>query len=340
MNTDLTIGRFQTGQIDASTAMQELKEVLQKTMTGNIPPAQNELTVNDMLKTLGLPVLSTPVGGMSLDSLMSAIGNEARRQACKAGVDSLEGKAAEQKKINDEQLEKLGEQLEKMKQQKVLNGFLKAFKIIGMIVGAIASIATIAVGAITGNPLLIAAGVIGMAMTIDSALSMATDGKVSMMAGFEALGKAMGMDDETAKWFAFGMQMAVMVVSIGVSMGAGLASTSASAANISSQAAQRALDITITAQKILNFTSAGLSVVDGAGTIAGSVLQYQADKIKISAKELDAILERIREAMEMDRKLVESEMERVNDLMSKVMDIVKGCAETQTAILTTTPAMA
>ncbi|MDY0273960.1 MAG: type III secretion system protein [Desulfomicrobium sp.] len=340
MSTDFSINRLQSGQIDASTALHQLNEVLQRTLDGTVPPAQDSMAVNDMLKTLGLPVLSTPVGGMSLDALMSAIGNETRRQACKAGVDSLEGKAAEQKKINEEQLEKLGEQLEKMKQQKVLNGFLKAFKIIGMIVGAIASIATIAVGAITANPLLIAAGVIGMAMTIDSVLSMATDGKISMMAGFEALGKTMGMSDETAQWFAFGMQMGIMLISIGVSMGAGLATTSASAANVSSQAAQRALDVTIMAQKVLNFTSAGLSVADGACTIGGAVIQYQADKIKISAKELEAILERIREAIEMDRKLVESEMERVNDLMAKVMDIVKGCTETQTAILSTAPTMA
>lgn len=340
MNNDLTINRFQTGNIDAATALQQLTGG-RLTGTGSIlPPAAGDMTLNQALEKLGLPVLSTPVGGMSLDSLMSAIGNEVRRQACKDGVNSLELKAQQQKEVNDNQLEQLAKQLEEMRKKAVLNGFLKAFKVIGMIVGAIASVATIAAGVLTGNPLLVAAGCIGMAMTIDSVLSMATDGKVSMMAGFEKLGKAMGMSDETAKWFAFGMQMAVMVVAIGVSLGAGLASTSASAANVSTQAAQKALDVTIMAQKVLNFTSAGLSVAQGTGTVIGAVIDYNVAKTKITAKELEAILERIREAIEMDRKLVENEMERANDLMAKVTEIVKGCTETQTAILTTTPAMA
>ncbi len=340
MSSDLTINRFQTGNIDASTALQELTGTKQVGTGMTLPPAVGDMTLNKALEQLGLPVLSTPVGSMSLDSLMSAIGNEARRQACKDGVNSLELKAQQQKEVNDKQLEQLAKQLEEMNKKAVLNGFLKAFKIIGMIVGAIASAATIVAGALTGNPLLVVAGCIGMAMTIDSVLSMATDGKVSMMAGFEKLGKAMGMDDEAAKWFAFGMQMAVMVVAIGVSLGAGLASTSASAANVSSQAAQRALDVTLTAQKILNFTSAGLGVAQGATTIAGAVVDYNVAQTKITAKELEAILERLRESIEMDRALVENEMERANDLMAKVTEIVKGCAETQTAILTTTPAMA
>ena len=339
MSSDLTINRFQTGNIDASTALQQLTGTRQVGGT-TLPPAVGDMTLNNALEKLGLPVLSTPVGSMSLDSLMNAIGNEARRQACKDGVNSLELKAQQQKEVNDKQLEQLAKQLEEMKKKAVLNGFLKAFKIIGMIVGAIASVATIAAGVLTGNPLLVVAGCIGMAMTSDSVLSAATDGKVSLMAGFEKLGKAMGMDDEAAKWFAFGMQMAIMVVAIGVSLGAGLASTSASAANVSSQAAQRALDVTLTAQKILNFTSAGLGVAQGTTTIAGAVIDYNVAQTKITAKELEAILERLRESIEMDRSLVENEMERANDLMAKVTDIIKGCAETQAAILTTTPTMA
>ncbi|NCD25482.1 MAG: type III secretion system protein [Deltaproteobacteria bacterium] len=340
MGNELTISRFQTGNIDAATALRQLTEGQPTGLGSTLPPAAGDITLNQALEKLGLPVLSTPVGGMSLDSLMNAIGNEVRRQACKDGVNSLELKAAQQKEVNDKQLEQLAKQLEEMKKKAVLNGFLKAFKIIGMIVGAIASVATIAAGVLTGNPLLVVAGCIGMAMTIDSVLSMATDGKVCMMAGFEKLGKAMGMSDETAKWFAFGMQMAVMVAAIGVSIGAGLASTSASAANITSQAAQKAFDVTVLAQKVLNFTSAGLNVAQGGTTIASAVVDYKVAQTKITAKELEAILERIKEAIEMDRKLVENEMERANDLMAKVTEIVKGCAETQTAILTTTPAMA
>lgn len=361
MSSDLSINRFHTGSIDDPTVLQELAGTRKTGAGAAIPPAAGDMTLNKALEQLGLPVLSIPVGSMSLDSLMSAIGNEARRQACKDGVNSLELKAQQQKEVNDKQLEQLAKQLEEMQKKAVLNGFLKAFKIIGMIVGAIASAATIVAGALTGNPLLVVAGCIGMAMTVDSILSEATDGKVSLMAGFEKLGKAMGMNDEAAKWFAFGMQMAIMVVAIGVSLGAGLAGTSSSAAKVGAdavkvgtevakvgaevakvgaQAAQKAINVILAAQKILNFTSAGLGVAQGATTVASTVVDYNVAQTKITAKELEAILERLRESIEMDRALVENEMERANDLMAKVTEIVKGCAETQAAILTTTPAMA
>ena len=88
MSSDLTINRFQTGNIDASTALQQLTGTRQVGGT-TLPPAVGDMTLNNALEKLGLPVLSTPVGSMSLDSLMNAIGNEARRQACKDGVNSL-----------------------------------------------------------------------------------------------------------------------------------------------------------------------------------------------------------------------------------------------------------
>ncbi len=107
MNNDLTVSRFQTGTIDAATALQQLT-CAQFAGTGSIvPPASGDMTLNQALEKLGLPVLSTPVGGMSLDSLMSAIGNEVRKQACKDGVNSLELRAQQQKEVNDKQLEQL-----------------------------------------------------------------------------------------------------------------------------------------------------------------------------------------------------------------------------------------
>lgn len=57
-----------------------------------------------------------------------------------------------------------------MKSQSILQGFLKAFKIIGMILGAVAAVAVTAIGIATSNPLMIAAGVVMAAMTVNSAL--------------------------------------------------------------------------------------------------------------------------------------------------------------------------
>ena len=78
----------------------------------------------------------------------------------------------------------------------------------------------------------------------------------------------------------------------------------------------------------------------GAATIAGAVIDYNISSSQADSKELEAILERLRQAIKMDQDLVEAEMERANDLMTQVREIVGECAETQSAILGVAPTMA
>lgn len=303
-------------------------------------PDSTEQELQALLSELGLPDLPISSSPLSLDTLLNAIGDDVRRQACRDGVASLELKGEQQAEINEKELQEIADRLEEMKKKSVANAFLKAFKIIGAIIGAIASAASIVAGALTGNPLLIAAGAVGMAMTIDSVVSLASDGKYSLAAGFTELGKKMGMSDETAQWFGFGMNMAFMVASIAVSFGAGFASSAGGIANVAGQTAQKAAQITSMASKVTNIASGAVSMGSGAATIAGAVFDYNISQSQADSKELQAILERLREAIKMDRDLVESEMERANDLMSKVREIVGECAEAQTAILGASPTMA
>lgn len=303
----------------------------------NVPPAGQGFDAS-VLKDL--PTLLAPVAALALETLVAAVGNTERRQACQAGVDQIKSKAAEQAKVNEEKLEQIAKRLEEMRSKSVLNGFLKAFKIIGIIVGAIAAVASTVVGALTGNPLLVAAGVMAMAMTVDMTLSMASDGKISFMAGMTALGKACGMSDETAQWFAFAMQMVVTAISIGLSLGAGFANVGSAAANLSSEVAKTAFNVAMRAQQVAQFTSAAVSVAQGGGTIAGAVIDYKISSSQADSKELEAILERIRSAIDLERDFLEAEMKRGEDLMGKVGEIVKECAEAQMAILGGAPALA
>ena len=296
--------------------------------------------LQSLLTELGLPDIPLSSSPLSLDTLLNAIGDDVRRQACRDGVASLELKADQQAEINEKELQEIADRLEEMKKKSVLNGFLKAFKIIGAIVGAIASVASIVAGALTANPLLIAAGAVGLVTTVDSVVSLASDGKYSIAAGFTELGKKLGMSDEAAQWFGFGMNMAIMLVSIGVSLGAGFASSAGSLASVGSQAAQKAAQITSLASKITNIASGVTNTATGAATIAGAVIDYKISSSQADSKELEAILERLREAIQMDRDLVEAEMTRANDLMTQVKEIVGECAETQSAILGASPTMA
>lgn len=104
--------------------------------------------LQSLLTELGLPDIPLSSSPLSLDTLLNAIGDDVRRQACRDGVASLELKADQQAEINEKELQEIADRLEEMKKKSVLNGFLKAFKIIGAIVGAIASVASIVAGAL------------------------------------------------------------------------------------------------------------------------------------------------------------------------------------------------
>ena len=66
----------------------------------------------------GLPTLPAPAGPLSLDTLLSSIGDEVRRQTCRDGVASIEIKGEQQAEINKKELEELAKQLQhKIKKQ-------------------------------------------------------------------------------------------------------------------------------------------------------------------------------------------------------------------------------
>lgn len=307
--------------------------------TAVIPEAIRQ-ELQPLLAELGLPELPLSSSPLALDTLLKALGDDVRRQACRDGVNSLDLKAKQQEEINEKELKEIADRLKEMKKKSVLDCFLKAFKIIGAIVGAIASAASIVAGAVTGNPLLIAAGTIGMAMTIDSVVSMASDGKYSIAAGFTELGKKMGMSDESAQWFGFGMNMGLMVTSIAFGFAVGFASSAAGIANVSSQAVQKAAQMATLSSRIANIASATVNLGSGAGTIAGAVFDYNVSRSQARSKDLEAVLERLRQAIRMDQDLVESEMERANTLLAKVREIIGQCVDTQNAILSEAPALA
>lgn len=322
-----------------SSTLQALSQSLQKIQAEGLPKANS---ASGTAKS-DVPELPQPSHhGLSLETLIDALGFEQRKTNCQAGLTSLEAKAAEQKEINEKNLEELGKQIDKMKQQKVLNVFQKIFSAIGAVIGAIAAAATIAVGVMTGNPLLVAAGVLGAVMAVDSIVSLASNGEASLMKGFTELGKVCGMSDEAAGYFAMAMYGAMAVTSIALSLGAGFSNTASSAAKLADGAAKlsSSLNTLDKVQKGLNITNSVISVGTGATTIASSVVEYQVNTSRANQKELEAILERIRQSAEMEKDLVESEMQRSNDLLGKVKDIVDNSNATQAAILTNSPSFA
>ena len=282
-----------------------------------------------------LPSLPAPAGPLSLDTLLNAIGDETRRQACRDGVASLELKGEQQAEVNQKELDELKEQLEKMAKKGLADTFLKIFSVIGMVVGAIASAASIAIGAATGNPLLVAAGIAGIAMTVDSALSMATDGKYCIAGLVSTTCEACGMDKESAQWVGMGVTMALNLATIALNIGGAV-----KAVSVTADAANKVMQILSKTTLITNIVSGANSVASGATSIASGVYSYQISMSQAEVKELEAILERIRMAIEMEQEMVQNEMERANALLEAVDAIVDACNKTQGTVLTMSPTMA
>lgn len=191
----------------------------------DVPPAADGKTVPPS----DLPTLEAPAHALSIERLVAAIGNEMRRQGVREGLDAIDSQAQEIDQKYSEKLAEIAKEIDKKENQSIWDKICKVFRCIGMALGFIASIATIAAGSAMGNPALIVAGVAALLLTIDSVVSEATGGKVSLSAGFTELGKVFGLSDNTAKWFGFGMNMALTVAAVAISFGGAAASSAASA---------------------------------------------------------------------------------------------------------------
>lgn len=292
-----------------------------------IPPAAGS-GASDAAKG-ELPVLPLTLGAVSIENLMNAIAEEERKNNVQLAVDGLENKANEVEKQNAEKLEQIEKQLEEAKNQSFWQKFVKAFKIIGMVIGAVAAVATTVAGIASGNPLMIAAGITAGLMAIDSLVSTASDSKYSIAAGFQALGEKLGMSEDAAKWLGFGMSMAMMLTTTVLSFGA---AASASAAQISTALAE----LTSTTNVISGLTGIG----SGIGEAGLAVSNYKLASLEANKVDIEAVLEKLRNAIEMSEDFIEAQLETSNKLLTGVKDIIDGCGETSTAILSGSPAVA
>lgn len=298
--------------------------------TETLPTATS---LDPILNNLDLPDLPLSMRGVSIDSLLSAISDESRRNGIQAAVDNIETQGEYMESENAKKLEEIKKQLDELKHQSFWQSFCKVFQVIGAFFGAVASVASTAVGFATGNPLLAAAGIMGAIASIDSLVSLASNGKASIAAGVTAAFKAMGVSDDVAQWIGFGFSMAMTVTTVALSFGAAAAASS-------SEVASKLLHIGSKLAAGANIASGATGVVQGAGAIGVAVSNYKVAKTKANKIDIDAVLEMIRTNIKMNQDLIEEEMKTADTLISDVKDIVEDCAQTATALLTASPATA
>jgi hypothetical protein len=286
---------------------------------------------------LGIPALAAPLpyrGTLSLEQLVQAVGGETRRLIVQQALEGITLKGDEIKALNDKKAEEIQKQLAQLEKKEKLNPFIKALKWVGMALGVIGTGVVIAAGAITGNPLLIAGGVIGAAMLINSIASEVSDGKYSIGAGAGAIAKKCGASEKTAHWIGFGIELGIALAGAGLTIGGAFASAT-------SQTASQAM-------KVMSIMAGSTSVFGGATAAGQGAVQiiaagydYKIAQAKAEMQDLQAILERVQTAMQTESDLLESVVQRTEELLGTVREIVRDTLAAQTTILTsTTPNMA
>ncbi len=322
-----------------------------------LPPASDpkSKTVTKDNQLPSLPSPSSSNQGLSLENLLASIDILTRKLAAEQGIDAIEARSEERKIANDEKIKEIQENLEKSKSKGILDIFMKVFQAIGAVVSAIGAAASIVVGAMTGNPLMIAAGCMMAVMAVDQAVSLATDGKVSIAAGASKLFEAMGVPEDIAKWIGVGVQIAMAVVTIALSLGAasggavggimsgaasGAAAAGTSTATTAASTVNTVKDVATTVKQIATIAAGIATIAQGATTIASAVNAKEMADSQAYLKEIEAILERITMMNDIDLDYVKELLQKNEQLLGDVSDIVDGVNQANTAIQTGAPAMA
>ena len=324
-----------------------------------IPSAME--TIRNLLAQLNdqLPALESPdpkisqeamkdlqaltLNGLSLETLMDAIGSEERKTETKAGTATLKANAQARKAANDEKIKKLQEELEKAKAAKGLDTLLKVFKWIGIAVAAIGAVAMMAASGGAAAPIII--GAISLLLTADSIVQEATDGKAGFGPGFIAgkIAEACGADESTVQWIKFGVDLAVSIALMAGGIGA-----MAKAAGSGAQAVANAADKVSKMEKVAGMvtkasaiTGAAVGVAQGATGIANAVNEKDIATLRADQKRMNAILERLAQANDLTVEHLKRTLERIEKLTEQVAEIVDGSVEANVALMTGhAPAMA
>lgn len=329
-----------TTQTQSASGVNRTDTAGQATKTGgsSLPPTQSSLSID----TLGLDAITLPAPQpttLGLEAMVEAIGGKERDNAVKSGIQDIQANGARREAENQKLLEKIQENLEKMKSQSLLDKFLGVFKWIGVAISvAVTAVAVVGVSVGTAGAGSIAAVAVGAVLTgllVGSTIaSEVTDGKEGLSQWVSKAFQAMGVSKEIADGIGLGFEILTSVAAAACSGGAAIAS---SAGQVAATTLEKTLSVV---SRVATAASAVTTVAQGAGQIASSVYGYQVSMNKADMKDIEAILERIRMAIDLDTEQLEKKMEQFNETLASINDVVETAVQGLTGVMTGGPAMA
>ena len=305
----------------------DLQGVPGKGSNGEVAPEVMEKVVTDLLnETPSLPAPKTDgkspmsIMGMDEETVMQMLGTENAEASKKNALSTIKAKAAMRQSQNLQVLHNLEEQAEKIKNQSIWDKLKKAFTIIGAVIGIVAGIA----GAVFsgGSTLAITGACIGTLLAVESIVSTATDGKISLSALCTEM-----FGEKAGPWVAFGLQMALVAVTLGTSIKSAASSVAQNVEKMASSTAK-----TIGAIRMgTNIASGAAQVTSGIVGIGSAVNKYQLDNLKVSQKELEAMMAKIASEIQMQTKFLEEVLDQQQAMVEGVKDIIEQDAATTSA---------
>ena len=207
------------------------------------------------------------------------------------------------------------------------------------IVSAIAAVAVLASAVIAPNPASIIGAGLLIASTVETIMSTASDGKLSLQNGFAEAAKATGGNEQAAAICGMITSFAIGIVG-SVLSGAGAAKTISDAAKLGE--VSKLTKFQQIMNNATNIVSAGTQAASSAVNITSAVYEKQIDEIKADSKLLEAILMRIQIAQDLDTKQIEKIMEKATAMAEGVKDVIDDCNSTMQSVLSggSAPAMA
>lgn len=272
-----------------------------------------------------------------LSTLMGSLQLTEQKKNAEKTVNEIKSQNKEQQVKFQEQIKKIEDNIAESKKNSILKVFQKVFAVIGAILGAIGGALAIAAGAASGNPLLVAAGVMAIVASIDAAMSSLSDGKVSISAGITKALEAMGVPAETAQWIAFGVQLAMIALTIAVGFASGGGGAMAGVSKIADMFS-KAQDVAKMAQmiekasKIVQIAgSVNQSAIGGTG-IGTAVVQSNIKVNEAEQKEIESAITKVKAKIELLQDFFKNQMEQFNAIMKIVTDIIQDSVNTKIAV--------
>lgn len=283
-----------------------------------------------------------------LSTMMSEAADSKMKTTAEFTMKALEARHAQEL----EKIRKHEEEVQRARDAEKKTGCAgKIFGWIGAAVGAIASIGAIVVGALHGNVALVAAGVMGMMLTVDSIVGMTT--------GFSVVGKtieglgsviskaliAAGVPEDVAKQIgAITATIVVIVAIVAVMLVTGNIAAAGRTAAAGVVAANAAAESSLTAARLVEQGSRILQFVAQAAGAIGQITQ-SAGQLVVAGIMLEAtrLLAQIQESLfgnevlqDMLRKLGEAVAQQHRtalDLLVQMTQVADDRAETATSIV-------